>query len=97
MRVLVTGGAGFIGSHIVDLLLAQGNTPLVVDDLSSGKRSNLPDDVELVVMDIRDPQLIEVADSFRPDAISHCAAQASVARMRSGPDLCPCSGTSIHW
>ncbi|MCC6780255.1 MAG: NAD-dependent epimerase/dehydratase family protein [Hyphomicrobiales bacterium] len=85
MRVLVTGGAGFIGSHIVDLLLAQGHTPLVVDDLSSGKRSNLPDDVELVVMDIRDPQLIEVAASFRPDAISHCAAQASVAVSMKEP------------
>jgi UDP-glucose 4-epimerase len=78
MRVLVTGGAGFIGSHAVDRLLAQGHTPLVVDDLSTGKAENLPRGVELVRMDIGDPALIDVAREFKPDAVSHFAAQASV-------------------
>ena len=51
MRILVTGGAGFIGSHIVDSLVLRGDTVLVVDNLSTGKRSNLSSDVELVEME----------------------------------------------
>ena len=80
MRALVTGGAGFIGSHVVDHLLAQGAAVLVVDDLSTGTEQNLAQAraAELVPIDIGSPQLLDVARAFRPDAIVHCAAQASV-------------------
>ena len=78
MKVLVTGGAGFIGSHIVDMLLADRHEVLVVDDLSTGKESNLPPGVRLEKMDIGDPALGDLMLSFRPDAVSHLAAQISV-------------------
>ena len=67
MRVLVTGGAGFVGSHIVDRLVRHGDEVLVVDDLSTGKTANLPPEVVLKEMDIADPSLVRVASSFRPD------------------------------
>lgn len=85
MRVLITGGAGFIGSHIVDLLLAGGHDVLVVDDLSTGKPENVNPDARFVHLDIRDAELLDVAGEFRPDAISHVAAQASVAVSMSDP------------
>ena len=85
MRALVTGGAGFIGSHVVDRLVDGGHEVVVVDDLSTGKRSNVNPDARLVVMDIGGPELLELAASFRPDVISHCAAQASVAVSVADP------------
>jgi UDP-glucose 4-epimerase len=81
MRIVVTGGAGFIGSHLVDGLLAQGHRVLVVDSLWShggGHRDNLPRDVEFVEMDIRDSALSAVFERFRPEVVSHQAAQHSV-------------------
>ena len=59
MKILVTGGAGFIGSHVVDALLAAGHTPAVLDDLSSGSRENLPPGVPLHVADIADADAVE--------------------------------------
>jgi len=56
-RVLVTGGAGFIASHVADAYLAQGDRVWIVDDLSSGKRANLPSHAEFVEMDVRDPEI----------------------------------------
>ncbi len=85
MRVLITGGAGFIGSHIVDLLLAAGHQVLVVDDLSTGKAENVNSAAKLVHLDIGAPELIDVAREFGPDAVSHVAAQASVAVSMSDP------------
>ena len=85
MRVLVTGGAGFVGSHIVDRLLARGNEVLVVDDLSSGRTANLPRDVQLAEIDIGDAAIVDVATSFGPDLVTHCAAQASVAVSMADP------------
>ena len=85
MRVLVTGGAGFIGSHIVELLVAEGDEVLVVDDLSTGKPDNLPRDVHLHEVDICDSRLVELAADFRPQAISHCAAQKSVPESVARP------------
>jgi nucleoside-diphosphate-sugar epimerase len=63
MRILVTGGAGFIGSHIVDGLVAQGCAAAVFDDLSSGKRENLGAGTSLVVGDVRDEQAVKAAVS----------------------------------
>jgi UDP-glucose 4-epimerase len=85
MRVLVTGGAGFIGSHIVDLLLADGHAVLVADDLSSGKAENLPPAAELVQVDIGSPEFLEIARSFNPQAITHAAAQPSVVVSMARP------------
>ncbi len=76
MRVLVTGGAGFIGSHVVDALLERGDEVHVLDDLSKGKRENVADGAELHRADIRDPDA--VFDAARPEAVVHLAAQADV-------------------
>ena len=85
MRVLVTGGAGFIGSHIVDRLVDDGHDVVVADDLSSGRRENVNPRARLVEIDISDPGFPDLAASFRPDAISHWAAQASVPGSVSDP------------
>jgi len=77
-RVLVTGGAGFIGSHVADAYLAAGHDVWIVDDLSSGRRSNVPDGAELVEMDIRDPELRNLFREVRFDIVNHHAAQIDV-------------------
>ncbi|MBV8480595.1 MAG: NAD-dependent epimerase/dehydratase family protein [Actinobacteria bacterium] len=76
MRAIVTGGAGFIGSNLVDALLARGDEVHVLDNLSKGRRENVPDDATLHVADIRDPD--EAVDAARPDLVFHLAAQADV-------------------
>ncbi|MCA9705661.1 MAG: NAD-dependent epimerase/dehydratase family protein [Myxococcales bacterium] len=80
MRALVTGGAGFIGSHVVEDLRRAGYEVAVVDDLSTGRRDNLPADVELAQLDIRDGAALDAAVArLRPALISHHAAQTSVS------------------
>ena len=78
MRAVVTGGAGFIGSHVAEALLARGDDVTVVDDLSNGKRENVPDRARLVVADIRDGGLGPVFDKARPEVVFHLAAQVDV-------------------
>ena len=85
MRVLVTGGAGFIGSHVVDRLVEEGHEVIVVDDLSAGTKANVNPEARLVDLDVSDPGFPAAAASFRPDAISHWAAQASVPGSVSDP------------
>lgn len=77
-RVLVTGGAGFIGSHVVDLLLAEGHKVAVVDNLSTGRRENVNPQADFFLVDIGSPDLAAVFDAVRPQAVVHLAAQASV-------------------
>ena len=77
MRAIVTGGAGFIGSHVAEALAARGDEVHVLDDLSSGRRENVPAGAELHVADIRDPGA--VFDAVRPEVVFHLAAQASVS------------------
>jgi UDP-glucose 4-epimerase len=86
MRVLVTGGAGFIGSHLVDQLKAAGHEPAALDDLSSGSASNLPAGVPLFKVDVRDASaVLQTVTEFKPDAIAHQAAQMSVSRSVREP------------
>lgn len=83
---IVTGGAGFIGSHVADALLAQGYDVTVIDDLSAGSRERVPAGAELVELDIVD--IAAVAKEFaerRPDAVFHLAAQASVVVSVENP------------
>jgi len=77
VRAVVTGGAGFIGSHVVDALVARGDEVGVVDSLVTGKRENISPKAELHVNDIREP-LDDVFDAIRPEAVFHLAAQADV-------------------
>lgn len=80
MRILVTGGAGFIGSHIADLALHAGHEVAVLDNLSSGSRANVPGGAALHVADLRDREAVRaVVEGFRPDVVNHQAAQASVS------------------
>lgn len=87
MNVLVTGGAGFIGSHVVDLLLKRGDKVTVVDNLSTGRRANLDPSALLVEMDLRSHDLAELFHQIQPEALFHLAAQASVAVSVSSPEL----------
>jgi UDP-glucose 4-epimerase len=84
MRAIVTGGAGFIGSHVAEALLARGDEVHVLDDLSNGKRANVPAGAELHEADIRSPD--DVFDAVKPDAVLHLAAQADVRVSVERPD-----------
>jgi UDP-glucose 4-epimerase len=80
VKILVTGGAGFIGSHVAEAALEAGHRVLVVDDLSTGRIDNLPANAEFHPIDIRNRNVLrELVLHFKPDAISHHAAQASVS------------------
>lgn len=82
----MTGGAGFIGSHVVDALLAEGARTVVVDDLSSGDAGRVPSEAELCVVDIVDRRALDaVFDEVKPDAVFHLAAQSSVTVSVADP------------
>jgi UDP-glucose 4-epimerase len=85
--VLVTGGAGFIGSHIVDRLLARSHTVHVLDDLSSGSKKNLAAGVPLHELDMRSEKARELVEKLAPDFIVHAAAQGSVRISMEQPAL----------
>jgi UDP-glucose 4-epimerase len=88
MRVVVTGGAGFIGSHIADAFIERGDEVLVVDDLSTGTRDHVPTSADLAAIDIAEtPRLRDRLDEFRPELICHLAAQASVTVSVADPEL----------
>ncbi|MCK6540969.1 MAG: GDP-mannose 4,6-dehydratase, partial [Anaerolineales bacterium] len=84
-KILVTGGAGFIGSHVVDLFLEKGYEVAILDDLSTGRESNLDPRAKFYKMDIRSPEVREVFEAERPDYISHHAAQMDVRRSVAQP------------
>jgi UDP-glucose 4-epimerase len=88
MRVVVTGGAGFIGSHVADAFVERGDAVLVVDDLSGGRREHVPDAAELAEIDVADAtQVYRRLEAFLPDLICHLAAQASVTVSVTEPEL----------
>ena len=86
MRVLLTGGAGFIGSHVADSFLDRGHEVTIVDDLSSGKKENVPEKTVFYERDIREG-CAEVFEEFRPEALCHQAAQMDVRRSVREPDF----------
>lgn len=84
-KVLVTGGAGFIGSHIASAAINEGHDVVVVDDLSSGSIENIPDRAAFYHMDIRSEQLLDVIADEKIEYVCHAAAQVSVAASLSDP------------
>jgi UDP-glucose 4-epimerase len=83
--VLVTGGAGFIGSHVADAFLGRGDRVWIVDDLSSGRRENVPTGAAFVEMSIQDPALESLFSEVRFDLVSHHAAQIDVRASVADP------------
>lgn len=84
-KVLVTGGAGFIGSHVADAYLARGDSVWIVDDLSSGRRENVPEGAKFHRMDIADPEVGALFDDVGFDLVNHHAAQIDVRRSVADP------------
>jgi len=84
-RVLITGGAGFIGSHVADLFVAKGWSVEIIDNLTSGKRENVPPAAKLRVLDIRSPDAAELVAFAGFDALIHLAAQMDVRRSVADP------------
>ena len=84
-RVVVTGGAGFVGSHVAERFAEAGATVLAVDDLSAGSREKVPSGVELLELDIRDDELARHVAEFAPTVVCHLAAQASVTASVADP------------
>jgi len=87
MKILVTGGAGFIGSHVVDAYLAAGHEVVVLDDLSTGKRENLNPRARFTHGSILDAATADLIRRERPDVVNHHAAQISVRRSVDDPQL----------
>jgi len=85
MKIVVTGGAGFIGSNIVDAYLEEGHEVHILDDFSTGQKSNLNGKAELHEVDITDPRAARVIERIKPDAISHHAAQMDVRHSVADP------------
>ena len=85
MRILVTGGAGFIGSHLADAVLAAGHEVVVADNLSTGRAENVPAAAELARVDVTSAEIERLIVDFAPEAIFHLAAQASVRSSVADP------------
>lgn len=84
---VVTGGAGFIGSHIVDALIVKGSRVMAFDDLSSGKRDSLATGTPLIVGDVRDAPVVATALPAGTDTVFHLAAQIDVRKAVTDPGL----------
>ncbi len=85
MKILVTGGAGFIGSHLVDRLIDEGHQVVVIDNLSTGSRKNLNSKAKLWKMDIQSSKVKEVFEKEKPNAVFHLAAQIDLRKSVEDP------------
>jgi UDP-glucose 4-epimerase len=85
MKIMVTGGAGFIGSHVVDTFVNNGHEVIIVDNLSTGRRSNLNPAATFYEVDIRSPEMAEIFEKERPQVVDHHAAQMDVRRSVEDP------------
>jgi UDP-glucose 4-epimerase len=84
-RILITGGAGFIGGHIAELLLTHGHQVIALDNLATGKQENIPDGAQLVIGDVADPVLLDSIFVSSIDAVMHIAGQASISLSFADP------------
>ena len=87
MKILVTGGAGFIGSHVAEEFLRAGHEVVILDNLSTGSKGNIPAGARLIEKDIRDPDLEEIFRREKFDAVDHHAAQINVRASVEGPQF----------
>ncbi len=86
MRILVTGGAGFIGSHVADAYVTAGHEVAIIDNFSTGNEDNVTTKAHLFRLDVRDQTAVEKAiGSFRPEIVNHHAAQAEVPKSVADP------------
>jgi len=85
MKVMVTGGAGFIGSHIVDRLIARGDDVIILDNLSTGKKAFIHPEASFYQVDVRDRRLGEILEAERPEVVIHQAAQIDVPTSVKDP------------
>lgn len=85
MKIMVTGGAGFIGSHVVDTFVENNHEVVVVDDLSTGRLSNLNPAAKFYEVDIRSPEMAEIFEKEKPQVVDHHAAQMDVRRSVEDP------------
>lgn len=85
MKTLITGGAGFIGSHLTEALLTSGHQLVVVDNLSTGQREFVPPAATFYQLDIRQPSFLDIVSHEKPEIIYHLAAQISVAESTRDP------------
>jgi UDP-glucose 4-epimerase len=85
LKIIVTGGAGFVGSHVVDAYVAAGHSVVVVDNLATGSRDQVHPAAQLVEMDVNSPALLDLFQAERPDVVNHHAANADVARSVREP------------
>jgi len=88
MKILLTGGAGFIGSWVADLLIDDGHDVLILDDMSSGKEDNIPRKAEFIRGDIKDHESLDgIFNDFKPEIINHHAAQIDVRKSVEDPSF----------
>jgi len=87
MRILITGGAGFIGSHVAEAYLQGGHEVIIVDNLSTGRKKNIPGDAKFYLLDIRSTEIEQVLKIEKPDLVNHHAAQISVTVSLRNPIL----------
>lgn len=86
MRILITGGAGFIASHVAEAYLRAGHRVTIVDNLSTGKRANIPKRAQFENADIRSPRLLRIFHRFKPELLNHHAAQMDVRKSVADPE-----------
>jgi UDP-glucose 4-epimerase len=87
MRILITGGAGFIASHVADAYVGRGHEVMVIDNLSSGKKEQVPTAARFVLCDVTSDTAVEAVRTFRPEVINHHAAQINVRASVADPEL----------
>ena len=87
MRIMVTGGAGFIGSHVADAYVGEGHEVMVIDNLSSGKKENVPSAARFVLCDVTSDTAVEAVRTFRPEIVNHHAAQINVRASVTDPQF----------